>query len=529
MAAAVGRPLRAALRRHEQRLLLALAAAVLCATSVAPLAGLFVREGADLLRDSMPLFGSGTLALLLRSLVLSTLVTLLALALGLPLGVLVGRTEVRGWWAASLLHAFPAFLPPFLLALGWFHVFGVSGLLGSEATSRALFSDAGFVIVLALAFTPIATSLVALGVQGVDPALEEAGRVVAKPLRVMSRILVPAAAPAWILAAIVIFTLSFSELGVPMFLRVDTFPAMVFSRLGGVDYAPGEALGLVLPLVPLALLLLAAERRFVGTRSFAVFGLRSGRQDRLALGRWTRAASVALWIAALLSVAPIATLTWRALSGGGAAEAGRWMGRAPWNSLSSSGVAATAIVGLGLVVGHAAARRLPGAAVLDAAAVLSFVAPAAVLGIGMIGFWNRPGLQWVYGTSGMLVVGYVARYAVVGVRTIGSLVAQTPLHVEGAAAAVGAGFWRRLTRILLPLHARGIGFAWLLALVFCLRDLELAVLYYPPGGEPLTVRLFTLEANGPEPVVAALAVVHVTMTAAVLSAGGFLLGRRATT
>jgi iron(III) transport system permease protein len=528
VAAAVGRPLRTFLRRHEQPLLLAFAAAVLCTTSVAPLAGLFVREGAALLRDSTPLFGSSALVLLLRSLLLSTLVTLLALALGLPLGVLLGRTDVRGRWPASLLHAFPAFLPPFLLALGWFHVFGVSGLLGSETTSRALFSDAGCVVVLALAFTPIATSLVALGVQSVDPALEEAARVVAKPLRVVSRILVPAALPAWILAAIVIFTLSFSELGVPMFLRVDTFPTMVFSRLGGVDYSPGEALALVLPLVLLALLLLAVERRFVGTRSFAVFGLRSGRQDRLALGRWRPPANIGLCLAALLSAAPIAALAWRAASGNGVAEAGRWMGRAPWNSLSSSAVAATAIVGMGLVIGHAAARRLRGAAVLDGVAVLAFVAPAALLGIGMIGLWNRPGLQWVYASSGILVVGYVARYAVVGVRTIGSLVAQTPSHVEEAAAAVGAGFWRRLTRILLPLHARGIGFAWLLALVFCLRDLELPVLYYPPGGEPLTVRLFTLEANGPEPVVAALALVHVTMTAAVLAAGGLLLGRRAT-
>jgi iron(III) transport system permease protein len=82
-----------------------------------------------------------------------------------------------------------------------------------------------------------------------------------------------------------------------------------------------------------------------------------------------------------------------------------------------------------------------------------------------------------------------------------------------------------MSRILVPLHARGIGFAWLLALVFCLRDLEMAVLYYPAGGEPLTVRLFTLEANGPEPVVAALAVVHVVITAALLGLGGFALRR----
>jgi iron(III) transport system permease protein len=133
--------------------------------------------------------------------------------------------------------------------------------------------------------------------------------------------------------------------------------------------------------------------------------------------------------------------------------------------------------------------------------------------------WNRPALHWLYGGAGILVVGYVARYAVIGTRTIGVLVAQTPVQLEEAAAAAGAGFVRRLTHIVLPLHYRGLGITWLLALVFCLRDLELAVSYYPPGVQPLTVRIFTLEANGPEPVVAALAVVHVGLTAAVVAAG----------
>jgi iron(III) transport system permease protein len=76
-----------------------------------------------------------------------------------------------------------------------------------------------------------------------------------------------------------------------------------------------------------------------------------------------------------------------------------------------------------------------------------------------------------------------------------------------------------------PLHREGIALAWLLAFVFCLRDLELPVLYYPPGGEPLTVRLFTLEANGPEPVVAALALVQVAITAVAVAGGGWWLRR----
>ena len=525
MAAAVGRPLRAALRQHEQRLAIMVAGAALLVLAAAPLLALLAEIAAGWQQALAALASARPFTLLLRSIALALGVTALSLACGIPLGVLVGRTDARGRGLAVLLHAFPVLLPPFLLALGWFQILGAHGLAGSGRTSGFLFSEAGVVFVLAVTLTPIVTSLVAMGLQAVDPSLEEAARVAARPLRVVARILLPAIAPAIALAGLSVFSLSLSELGVPMFLRVDSFPAAVFARLGGVDYAAGEAFALVLPLVPVALALVAFERRFVGTRSFAVLGLRSGGRERLPLGRWRGPASAALWLAAAVSLTPVAALVWRGASGDGFAEVAGWLGRAPWNSLWAGSVAATLIVAIGLVVGHAVARRARGARGLDTLSVFSFVAPAGVLGAGLIAVWNRPALQWVYGNAGILVVGYVARYAVIGVRTIGSLVAQTPLAIEEAAASVGAGFWRRLCRILVPLHARGLGFAWLLALVLCLRDLELAVLYYPAGGEPLTVRIFTLEANGPEPVVAALAVVHVAMTAAVLGLGGLLLRR----
>lgn len=356
-----------------------------------------------------------------------------------------------------------------------------------------------------------------------DASLEEAARLVASPWRVVTRILLPAARPALVLSAIIVFALSLSELGVPMFLRVDVFTAAVFARLGGIAYAPGEAFVLVLPLVPIALLLLFIERRFVGVRSFAVAGLRGMSRSPLPLGRWRPAAAVAGWSLAVLAIAPIAALAARAALGRGFTQLSQWLGQAPWTSLISAVVAATAIAALALVLGHAAARRLRGATSLDALAMLAFVLPASVLGVGLIAVWNRPATGALYGSMAILVIGYVARYSIVGIRTVASVILQSPVHLEEAAAASGAGFARRLFRIVLPVNARGIAFAWLLALVFCLRDLESAVLFYPPGGEPLTVRLFTLEANGPTAVVAALAVTQAAMTAAALALGALLL------
>jgi iron(III) transport system permease protein len=69
--------------------------------------------------------------------------------------------------------------------------------------------------------------------------------------------------------------------------------------------------------------------------------------------------------------------------------------------------------------------------------------------------------------------------------------------------------------------------AWLLAFVFCIRDVETSALLYPPGGEPLSVRLFTLEANGPPAVVSAMAAVLGLLVIIPLAGASLLLRRRA--
>jgi iron(III) transport system permease protein len=419
------------------------------------------------------------------------------------------------------------FLPPFLLALGWFQILGRAGPFGSEVLSRALFSEAGMIMVLGFAFAPVVTSLTALALLGIDASLEEAARSMARPVRVVTRILLPSVAPALALAGIIVFALAFSELGVPMFLRVDVFPAAVFARLGGIAYSPGEAVALVLPLLPVAFLLLVVERRFAGSRSFALLGLRNRGADRFALGRSRFAVSAAVALVAVLSIAPLAALALRAWVGGGFAVAGAWLGRAPLNSLLTASAAATVVTAVAIVAGHAVARGIPGARWLDGLAILAFVTPATLLGVGLIQVWNRPATQAVYASLAIVVLGFVARYAAVGLRAMAVAVTQSPPSLEEAAAACGAHYPRRLLGIVLPMHQRGIAFAWLLALVFCLRDLETAVLFYPAGREPLTVRLLTLEANGPEPVVAALSVVHASMTGGVLLLAGLTFSRRA--
>jgi iron(III) transport system permease protein len=512
----MGGTLRGARLRREEPLIVAAAVAVLAITILPPLVAV-ARELASA-DGALRLLGSGRLWwLFLRSVALGAAITGVSLAVGVPLGVLFARAAFPLRRALLAAHVAVVFLPPFLPALGWFHLFGREGLVGGELSTRLLFSELGVVLALAGCFTPVVTALTALGVSGVDASLEEAARVAAGPWRAAAFVLVPCASPLIALAGVIVFSLAFSELGVPMFLRVDVYPAVVFSRLGGMDFAPGEAAVFVLPLLLVSLSLLALERRFAGRSAIAALGSRRATREPLFEGRpWIGGLAA---LAAATSLAPLLTLTLHAATRGGLSRLGQWLGDAPWNGLRASALAAVVMTAVALVLGHSLARRGRAGGWLDAVATLAFLLPSSILGVGIIAAWNHPATSWVYGSYAVLVVGFVARYSAVATRTFAGAVAQVPASLEEAARTVGAGYLRRLL-LVGRVARRGLVGAFVLGLVFALRDLETAALFYPPGGEPLTVRIFTLEANGPPAVVSALAVLHVVITFAAVGFGG---------
>jgi len=513
--------------RHQGTLVLGLFAGAFILLATFPLLHLLLAlfvEGAEGLGL---LFRARPWLLLGRSVTIAGATTVLALAIGVPLGLALGRFAIPGRRILLAVHLFGFFLPPFLPALGWFHLFGRGGYLGNAATSDVLFSPLGVVLVQGLCLAPAVTALVAVALGNLDPALEEAALLVAQPGRVARRISLPLIRPAVTAGGLVVFTLALSELGVPMFLRVDVFVAAVFARLGGIDFAPGEAVALCLPLLPLLAVILLVDRRLGGARVFAVVGPRTGPRPALVLGGWGRLAVPAVFGVVVFSAIPLVVLAARAA--GPPAQIAtllRWAGGAPGNSLLSAAAAATFALAFGVVVGHAAARGQRVAWTVDAVAFLGFILPAAVLGVGLLGAYNRAATQPIYGTLAIVVLAFVTRYTVVALRIAATTFGQVPRDLERAAEIAGASYGRRLLAIAARLDARGLAAAWMATFVFGLRDLETAVLIYPPGSETLTVRIFTLEANGPPAIVAGLSVVHVLLTAAPFAAAAILLAVR---
>ena len=147
-------------------------------------------------------------------------------------------------------------------------------------------------------------------------------------------------------------------------------------------------------------------------------------------------------------------------------------------------------------------------------------------GIGLVSLWNTPATAFIYASPWIVLFGYVSQYAALTTRTTVATLNQIPRSMEESAQVVGASWVRRIVRIVVPLSGRGLLAAWLLAYVFCLRDLGITMLVYPPGGDTLPVRTFTLMANGPPDLVAALCMLMVAATLFPLFAFGIVVRRR---
>jgi len=149
---------------------------------------------------------------------------------------------------------------------------------------------------------------------------------------------------------------------------------------------------------------------------------------------------------------------------------------------------------------------------LDTVLLLLFAAPGTVLGVALIVMWNRSGLMPIYASVAIVLIGYVAHYTPLAVRTIGIGLHAVSRSLEEAARVSNVGWLRMATRVLLPLIAPSIAAAWALVFVFCLRDLDLVMTVHPPGVETLPIRLYTIMANSASSVTAALGVIMVSLT-----------------
>ncbi len=493
----------------------------------------FFADGSFSLKAYQEFFSAGKQPMILmgHSVVLSLTVTFLAAVVGVPLGVVMGKSDLPLRRSFVVLFTLPLLIPPYVVAVAWFSALGKDGWIVpalpraiSEFLTPALFGPFGCVGVLFTTFMPVVMLLTIASLGAVNPRFENAGRLVSRWPAVLWHITLPIIAPAILFATALVFLLTFGEVGVPTFLRYPVYPLETLTQFAAF-YDFSAATAAAIPMLAITLAILAAEYRLLHNRTLGLGGATlGGERAQIELGRWRLPCAGMVFGWALLTVVfPLTVLLIQSLSLSAFEEALSRAGPSIERSLAFAIIGATALSVLGFFCGYLIHdRTLPFWRSVDALALFLFTLPGTLIGIGLISLWNRPMTNAIYGTPAVIIIGYLAQYAALPIRMMSATLDSIPASLEQAAQVCGASWFMTLRQIVAPLAKRGMIAAWAIGYVFCLRDLGISMVVYPPGSDTLPVRVLTLMANGAPSLIAALCVILILVTLLPLAVVGLL-------
>ncbi len=512
-----------ALNRMARRLFIPGTFLILMVTGLLPLLAMILKSliigGHVSLQTYLGVLNSRHQWLLIEhSLTLAFLVTFLALILGTPLGLLLGKTDLPMARVLAGVFTIPLLLPPYILAVSWADLLASRGPLKGMISpsilpflSHHLFGLPGCVLVLTSAFLPIPMLLTMAFLPTVNPSLEEAGRLVAGWGKVLKGITLPLIAPSLAFSAMLVFLLALGEFSVPNFLRYPVFSVESFTQFAAFhDFRTATAAA-----TPMILVALLMSGEYLFWRGKSHPGPLQGR-DRLiiSLGKTRNWTMVITIVGALITVIlPLTALIIQSSSLQTYFMALEKAGDSLARSLLYASLGACLLTILGFFTGYTIHRKAMDLWPLeDFLTLLLLALPGTVIGMGLISIWNTPWTSVIYTTPLIILMGYLAKYSALTSRITVAQLDQIPPSMEEAAQMSGAGWFRRVALIVIPLARRGLLAAWLVGYIFSLRDTAVTMLVYPPGCDTLPVRIFTLMANGSPRLIAALCVIMIGVT-----------------
>lgn len=507
---------------------------------------------ADLLRSALSGPGGGigawraiaarpVVTALTHTVVVSALATMLAGALGVTMALLVARSDLplRRWFGGAWVA--PLIVPAYVTGVAWLDAHSRAGLSDDLAHVAVnwLSGPGGVVLLLALQGAPLIYLLVFAALRSARiGAFEEAARSAGRsPIGILLDITLPLAKSAIAGGMLLVFVSSAADFGIPAVLAIPagftTVTTVIYSDLsfaGGANaISSAGALSALLGVVAIALLIATsrANRGRAGAGPTSGHGATS--RPLLALGRFrlVAAAGCAAFVVVTTAI-PLGALFITSVSPGFRLVFApvRWVGSSYASALSGQNLAA--LGRSALLAGSAAVIVALGGAFValllrresrlaSAAALLlslPFALPGSVVAIAVLIAWQR----WLYGSLLIILLAYVARFAVIGVRTSTATLGALSEDLVEAARVSGASQWRATRDVVMPALWPGIVTSFAITFLFAVHELTMSSLLYGPATKTFAVAVLDAEQAGEVALTAALAIVVTAITVIVAGA-----------
>jgi iron(III) transport system permease protein len=438
---------------------------------------------------------------------------LLALPVAVVFAWLIERTNTPMRTVAYALVIAPVAIPGMLLSMSWVLLLSPNiGIInratmfvfGLESAPFNIYSLGGMVFTEGLRLVPTTFLLLVGAFRAMDPSLEEAALASgAAKLTTTLRITLPIMFPAILTAAIYIFMTAIESFEIPGVLGLRNGILVFSSKIyyattstygGGANYGEASALSSIYLIISIFLIYLYQRSTRHSDRFATVTG--KGYRPRVNdLGIWKYIAlAFFVFYFCLAVLFPILIMFWASLIPFYQApsqealsvvsfssyvdlvndpEVARALRNTSWLMLGSATVTTLLAAAISWVVLRS---KFPGRRFLDILTFLPHAVPSVVLALALIYVYLTFDFIPIYGTSLIILVGFVTNYLPFSTRTLSASIIQIHKELEEAGRVSGASSLTVFRKIVMPLLLPTMAGVAIWVAVHAMRELSMALM-----------------------------------------------------
>ena len=389
--------------------------------------------------------------------------------------------------------------------------------------SNFISSELGVIGVSTMIYTPLSMLIIGSGLSNINANLEESAMMVIDFKKMVLKILFPLIKPSLIASFVLVFIISISEFSVPAFLGVKLFTTEIFTQFSAF-YNHSLAIFQSLLLTLLCIGLLFSEKKHLLDAPFFSVSEKGNRRINYDLGRWKWLIWIILIIWFLLSVLiSISVLVWQSLIDG-TDHLYQALELLKPTFIDSVLLAATGSL-ISVLVGFTVAyyQEVKKRKYFEWVLLFLFSIPSTIFGISLIKFYNQSIFDFIYGGYTIIIIAYVGKFTFISSKIIGNAIKQIPPSFGEAAQILGIPSHLSIKKILIPLILPALFGSFIINFIFCLGELGITIMVYPPGTDIMPIKVFTIMANAPLSLTSSMSLIVYIFTLLMIASFYFLV------
>ena len=455
-----------------------------------------------------------------------------------PLAWLVGRTNLYGKKFFRTLFVATYMVPPYVGAMAWMRLLNptvgsmnmfLMKIFNLGSAPFDIYTMGGLIWVLTGFYYPYAFITISRAMEKMDPSLEEASRISgASPLTTLRTITLPMMLPSIVAAALLVFVAAGSCYGIPSIIGVPGQIHTVTTRIIDFVYIGSQegltdATTLAVFLMLIANVVLYLSTFSIGKKQYITVSGKSTRPNIVDLGRWRIPITlVVVAFALIVVIIPFVTVALSSITVN-LGESVFSEGNITWryweriftrksilssarNSLISAIMAASFGLLISCMMAYLLVRtNVKGKKIPDFMITVGSGTPSVVIALSLImSMSGKFGIN-IYNTLTIMVIAYMIKYMMMGMRTVVSALSQISPSLEEASQISGASWLKSMKNVTLPLIAPALVAGWFLIFMPCFYELTMSTLLYSTNTKTLGYELFTYQTYHNQQTASALA------------------------